>query len=302
MRHRRMLFHAGFFGEGATEWLCLRPRDEDEKPLKLTELGLTVKQVGAIRDLLDRGQGLLVVASPPGMGARTTVRAMLDSLDPFSRNIVTFENPVLAPLASVEQNDMSKSPTPLDELLAEKLRSDYDVLMFDELPTKSSAEAALTSSGREQLVIARFEAGEELEIVARLLKPGVPPATIADGLMCVVVQRLVRRLCEGCRVQVAPDEEVLRQAGVDPSKVTHLWESNPSGCATCAQTGFNGRVGIFSTWFVGEQSRKLIREKAHVQQIREAMRKEGATGVRRAGLMRVLEGRTTLRELARVLK
>ena len=299
---KRMIFHAAFSGEGAAEWLCLRPREEGEKPLKLEELGLTQKQEQTIRGPLDRGQGLLAVASSPGMGARTTVYAMLGSLDPFSRNIVTFEDPVFGHLTSIEQNDLSRPDASLDEMLAGKLRGDYDVMMFSGPSTNASARAALTAAQREQFVIARFEAAEGRAVTPHLLKLGVDAAAIADGLKCVVAQRVLRRLCENCRVQVAPPAELLQRAGVAPSKVEHLWEENPTGCETCAYTGFNGRIGIFSVWMLGEEGRRLIRETAHVRQIRETMRKEGALGLQRAGLMRVLEGKTSLKEVARVLK
>jgi type II secretory ATPase GspE/PulE/Tfp pilus assembly ATPase PilB-like protein len=235
------------------------------------------------------------------MGARTTVYAMLDLLDPFSRNIVTFERPVTGTLASVEQNDLGKLTAPLGEVLREKLRQEYDVMMLSEITDKPTALVALTAAQREQLVIARFRLPDAVSVVGHLLEMGLDPAVIARGLHTVAAERLVRMLCEKCRVKVIPSAELLHRIGRDPSQVDFFWEES-AGCESCGMTGFHGRMGIFEVWQPGEESRRLIATGASAEQLHAAARHDGMISVQQAGLEKVLEGITSLKEVARVLK
>jgi type II secretory ATPase GspE/PulE/Tfp pilus assembly ATPase PilB-like protein len=231
------------------------------------------------------------------MGARTTVYAMLDSLDPYSRSIVTFERPVTGSLISVEQKDLNKTETPLAEMIREKVRTECDLMMLDELPDGGTLEAALG----ERLMIVRLRLADAVSVVGHLLALGVESGAAARAISLVAAQRLVRVLCEHCRRKTVPSAELLRKIGLDPSRVEFLWEES-NGCESCGMTGFHGRTGIFEIWRPSEDSRRLIAAKADARKLREAARRDGMISLEHAGLQRVLEGVTSLRELARSLK
>jgi len=288
-------------GEGDAESLTLRMHPEGEGMRRLDALGLVPEQAELLKKALQGGKGMIAVASPPEMGARTTVYALLDSIDPYSRNIVTFERPVTGSLASIEQNDLNEMAEPLGEVLKARLRQDYDLMMVSEVPDKPTALAGLTAVQREQVFLARLELPDAVSVVRYLVKLGVEPSAVAAGLHTVVGQRLVRVLCRECRRKVAPSESLLRKIHVDPAKVEFLWEES-SGCEACGMTGFHGRTGVFEVWKVGEEGRRVIAAGAGAAKLRAAARADGMASLQQAGLVKVLEGVTSLRELARVLK
>ena len=289
------------YGEGETEEVELFVRPEGEELRRLDALGLTGEQEGLLRQAADGGQGLVVVASPPEMGARTTLCAMLNSLDPFSRNIVTFERPMAGNLESIEQNDLTKTEGSLAEILKEQMQKDYDLMMLTEIPDKATALMALTAAERDQLFVARLAAPDAANVVGALVALGTSPAAVSRGLNMVAAQRLVRVLCPQCRMKVTPSAELLQKIGLDPSRVHFLWEES-SGCEACGHTGFNGRTGIFEVWRIGEESRERIARGAGPSELHAAARKDGMKTLQQTGLRAVVEGTTSLKELARALK
>jgi len=298
---RRFTVRVGRSGEGDAETLTLRMCADVEEMRRFDKLGLLAEQSARLRKALDAARGLIAVTAPAEMGARTTIYAMLDSLDPFSRNIVTFERPVTGTLASIEQNDLGKLDGPLAEVLREKLRQEYDVMMMSEIADKSTALVALTAAQREQLVIARFQLPDTVSVVEHLIEMGVDPAVVAQGLHTLAAERLVRVLCEKCRVKVMPSAELLHRIGRDPSQVEFFWEESV-GCESCGMTGFHGRTGIFEVWQPGEESRRLIATGASAEQLHAAARHDGMISLQQAGLEKVLEGITSVKEVARVVK
>ena len=287
--------------EGDAESMTMRLSPDGERLRRLGDLGLTVEQAATLKKALEKGQGLIAVASPPEMGGRTTVCAMLDSLDPYSRNIATFERPVSVKLPSIEQNDLTDAAEPLAALLEEKLRQDYDLMMLGEVPDKETARVALTAAQRQQLVIARFELPDVVGIVERLRGLGVESSAVAVGLHTLVAQRLVRVLCRDCRSKTVPSAELLQKLHLDASQVPFFYEES-SGCEACGKTGFHGRTGIFEVWQPGEESRKLISDGADAAALRAALHRDGAYSLQHTGLARVIDGTTSLKELAHVLR
>jgi type II secretory ATPase GspE/PulE/Tfp pilus assembly ATPase PilB-like protein len=288
-------------GEGDQETLALRICADVETLRRFDGLGFSEGTSAKLRKALEEARGLIVVASPEGMGARTTVYAALDLMDPFSRNIVTFERPVTGTLASIEQNDMDKLGRPLSAALQEKLRQDVDVVMLSEITEEATGLVALMAGQREHLVMARLALPDSVSVVEHLLGMGLDPGAIAKGLHTVVAQRLVRVLCERCRAQTTPSAELLHRIGKDPRQVEFLWEES-EGCEACGMTGFHGRTGIFEIWQPGEESRRLIAAKATAEQLHASARHDGIQTLQQAGLEKALEGTTSLKEIARVIK
>ena len=299
--HLRLTVGVTVYGEGDAEEVELIVCQDEEALRKLNMLGLTSQQLEVVNQSLEKGQGLITVASPPEMGSRTTVYAMLDSLDPFSRNIVTFERPPMPSLASIEQNDLTAIDRPLAEVLTEKSRQDYDLMVLGEVPDKATALMALTAPQRGQLFVTRHEQSDAVGVVKSLVSMGVGPDAVASGLSVIVAQRLVRLLCEQCRTKVAPSARILQRLHLNPDDVPFLYEES-AGCETCGMTGFQGRIGFFEVWRLSDESRELIAKGADVKTLRAAARSDGTVSLQQTGLKRVLEGKTSLRELARALK
>lgn len=173
--------------------------------------------------------------------------------------------------------------------------------MLSELPDAATAAVALSAPAREQLFIVRFDAPDAASIPGRILQLGAPPADVAKGVHTLVAQRLVRRLCPSCRRKAEPPVALLRKVGIDPSHVEHVWEES-AGCEECGQTGFHGRTGIFEVWQPSARSRLLIERNAPVHELHASALSDGMHSLQMSGLALVLDGTTSLRELARALK
>ncbi len=289
------------YGEGDAQWMKLRLSNDGESMRKLPQLGLAPAEEALVRSTLDSARGLVAVASPAAMGAHTTIYAMLDSLDPFSRNIVTFERPILGHIDSVDQRAFTDARSPADSL-DEVLRKEVDVVMLSEIPDARVADMALTGASREQLFIARLEVHDACAVPARLIALGATPESVAAGLHTAIGQRLVRRLCPACRQKAAVPAAVLQKLGINPAGVECVWEESSSGCDQCGQTGFLGRAGIFEIWQPSAASRKLIARNAPAAELHAAALRDGMTSLQHSGLALVLDGTTSLRELARAIK
>ena len=287
-------------GEGDAGWLRMRLTGDDESMRKFPQLGMTPAQQALVQSTLDTARGLVVVASPAAMGSHTTVYAFLDSLDPFSRNIVTFERPVLGKLDSIDQRTFTDAKS-LDEPLAEILRREVDLVMLSEIPDAAAAGMALSAATRDQTFIARLALPDAASVPGHLIRLGADPRAVAEGLHTIIAQRLVRRLCPACRQKVEPPAEILRKVGIDPSSVEFICEET-TGCDQCGHTGFLGRAGIFEIWPLSAESRRLIAQNASPGELHAAALGDGAKSLQHAGFALVLEGVTSLRELARALK
>ena len=231
-RGRRLSLRVSTLPVNRGEKAVVRILDTDGAPSGLNELGMGEHDMVSVRDLLDRGDGALLVSGATGSGKSTTVFAALSELDREGRNVVTLEDPVEYRLPGTNQVQVDKrAGLGFAEALRAILRQDPDIVMVGEIRDPETAEIAMSAATTGHLVLSTIHTTDAPGAVLRLLDMGVPPYLVAGGLSGVVAQRLVRRLCPVCR---------------------------GPGCDACRGEGHRGRTGIFQVLTVGDAMREAI--------------------------------------------
>jgi type II secretory ATPase GspE/PulE/Tfp pilus assembly ATPase PilB-like protein len=277
------------------EKVVLRVLDPENAGRRLKELGMDAVTFERFCALLGRGHGVIMATRPTESAKTTTLYGALAALDRERHNILTLEDPVEYRLPGVTQVQVHRrAGLSFAAALRATLRQDPDVIMVGELRDRETVETALAAALTGHLVLSTLHTNDAPGAVTRLAEMGAPHYLIASGLIGVLAQRLVRRVCTHCRDARAPGEGELD--GVPPAlrpEVLH----DARGCARCEGTGYRGRVGIYELLTVDGRIRELIMRRASTDAIRDAAR---ATGMRSLGEIawdQVRAGATTVAEV-----
>jgi len=281
------------------EKVVLRILDPEQAGLPVERLGLAPAPLARLRALLGRSHGVLLVTGPTGSGKTTTLYACLSQLDRERLNVVTLEDPVEYRLPGLTQVQVHRrAGLGFGAALRAVLRQDPDVIMVGELRDRETVEIALTAALTGHLVLATLHTNDAATAAARLIEMRAPPYLVAGGLVGVVAQRLVRRLCPNCRVERSASRRELERLGL-PFRGERLFD--PRGCPRCGGSGFRGRTGIFEVLAVDARLRELILRKAPADALREAGRAAGTVPLSHDAWRQVRSGATSMEEVAALL-
>jgi len=279
---------------------------------------LTMDLLGVRDDLrahletqLKKPLGLIVVTGPTGSGKTTTLYAALTYLHNESVKIITIEDPIEYRLEGISQTQVNEDADySFESGLKAILRQDPDIVMLSELRDRDSADAALQASLAGRRVLSTLHTNDAAGAIPRLIDMGANAEAIASGLTGVIAQRLLRRLCEGCRVSRAltPEErtviEPVWQSLPETLRTTSLPETifdAGAGCAACSETGYKGRIGVFELFSNDDALQETIMERPAEEKLRELLIERGMTTMHQDALLRVVQGVTTISEIERVL-
>jgi len=262
-------------------------------------LGMPPQVRGPFEACLARPYGMLLVTGPTGSGKTTTLYTALNSLNSPERNIVTIEDPVEIRLPLIRQTQVQHEiGLTFAAALRSMLRQDPDVVLVGEIRDKETAQIATQAALTGHLVLSTLHTNDAPGTISRLRDFDVPPFVIASGLLGVLAQRLVRRLCDVCRHSADVSSDQLAAFGLGSQARTKVMA--PGSCARCARTGFRGRVGVYEFLPVTPIIRGLIASDETPLVIAEAAAREGMVSLWNDALAKALEGSTTLAEVARV--
>ncbi|ALU87561.1 ATPase PilB protein [Herbaspirillum rubrisubalbicans M1] len=263
------------------EKIVLRILDTAQATLSIAELGYEPAQQQALLHAITKPHGLVLMTGPTGSGKTVSLYACLQRLNQPGVNIATAEDPVEINLPGVNQVSINER-TGLDFALALRafLRQDPDVLMVGEIRDLETADIAVKASQTGHLVLSTLHTNDAPATLTRLLNMGVPAYNIAASVSLIVAQRLVRKLCH-CR----------RPAGGRPATFV------AQGCPACNHTGFRGRTGIYQVMPVSPAMQSLILAQAGTLELARQAQAEGIIDLRRAGLLKVLRGETSVGEI-----
>jgi type IV pilus assembly protein PilB len=228
----------------------------------------------------------------------------LSYLNSDEKNISTVEDPVEIPMQGVNQVHVNpKSGLTFATALRSFLRQDPDIIMVGEIRDLETAEIAVKAAQTGHLVLSTLHTNSAPETVTRLMNMGIPPYNLATSLTIVVAQRLVRVLCQHCKVKETFPEDILLKEGFTPEeiKTTTFYGPGPGTCEHCSK-GYKGRMGIFEVMPVSESMSSLIMQNGNTIEIASLARKEGVMSLRMSGLKKVKEGQTSIMELNRVFR
>jgi type IV pilus assembly protein PilB len=279
------------------EKAVLRLLDSARLRLQLDRVGMTGTTLTAVRDLVHRPEGILLITGPTGSGKTSTLYAALGELVQTGKNIVTIEDPVEYSLPGVNQGQTNdKAGFTFARGLRSILRQDPDVIMVGEIRDADTLDIAIEASLTGHLVLSTLHTNSAIASIARLTEMGLEPYLLASSVLGIVAQRLVRRVCGTCRVEVKTP--VTLQAMFREGEPTSYFRGQ--GCSDCRGTGFRGRIGIFELLRMTDSICELVLARASDGRINEVARREGMRTLREECLALVARGETTLEEVLRV--
>ncbi|KAK0333275.1 hypothetical protein LTR94_021463 [Friedmanniomyces endolithicus] len=284
------------------EKLVLRILDPSSAMLGIDALGYEPDQKDLFMQALDKPQGMLLITGPTGSGKTVSLYTGLNILNKEDTNISTAEDPVEINLEGINQvNVNNKVGLTFSAALKSFLRQDPDIVMVGEIRDLETAEIAIKAAQTGHMVMSTLHTNSAPETLTRLRNMGVPSFNIATSVNLVIAQRLARRLCSQCKAAVDIPEQSLLEMGFTPTDIKDpdFKVYQPVGCAECRE-GYKGRVGIYEVMKVTPEISKIIMEDGNALQIAEASAKLGFNNLRRSGLLKVMQGVTSLQEVNRV--
>lgn len=283
------------------ERIVLRLLDKNAGRLSLDVLGTSEHDSDALKSILSRPHGILLVTGPTGSGKTTTLYAGLSHINDRSRNILTVEDPIEYNLPGIGQTQVN---TKVDMTFARGLRAilrqDPDVVMIGEIRDIETAEIAVQASLTGHMVLSTLHTNSAVGSITRMVDMGVEPFLISSSLVGIIAQRLVRVLCSTCRQPYEPDDSECEFLHVDCSHGKQKpMIYKPNGCPECNHLGYRGRLGIYEVVQIDEQMRELIHSRVGEQELENYARKCGPS-IHDDGIQKVLAGITTIEEVVRV--
>ncbi len=281
------------------EKVVMRLLDKSKVLITLGELGLDSGQQEQFRKHLRHPHEIVLVTGPTGSGKTTTLYAALNLINSIDKNIVTVEDPVEYEMVGINQVQVNpRAALTFASALRSILRQDPDVVMIGEIRDSETAEIAIQSALTGHLVLSTLHTNDACGSVTRLIDMGIPPFLIASALGAVIAQRLVRVLCKSCRTPFNPPGQIQEDLGLvyDPNR--QFYQSK--GCRHCEQTGYRGRVAIYEFLSISPTLETKIMERASTHDLYRQAIKEGLVSLRQSGIIKVLEGTTSLDEVMRV--
>lgn len=303
----RVSFMPGLRGEG----IVMRFLDADEGIMTFTDIGFAPQTINLIKDHLTKNYGMILVTGPTGSGKSSTLYSMLQYMNDSTKKIITLEEPVEFEIPGIEQSQIN----PLkwytyEEGLKAILRHDPDIILVWEIRTKETAEIALNAALTGHLVLSTLHTNSAPEAISRLINLGIKPYQLAPALNLIIGQRLVRKLhtCATKREATLPEQQEIKEAvksinEIDPTRKAafdgNVWTA--VGCDEDSHDGYQWRIAVAEAVNVTNDIKDMILNNKNTLEIYAELRNQGFLTMKEDAYMKMLEGKTTLEEIRRVL-
>jgi len=321
----RVAFRVSILPIYSGEKIVMRLLDESSKGLTLEAMGLWGASLEKVHKAIKRPNGMILVTGPTGSGKTTTLYTVMDILNTPQVNISTVEDPIEYKMPRINQTQVNPQiGLTFSQGLRALLRQDPDIIMVGEIRDNETMEMAIHAAMTGHLVLSTLHTNSAAGAIPRLLDMGAEPFLIASTINVVMAQRLVRRLCPDCRQGYILDKEILDslQGKLDLERVLNLarqsnvldnsqkgkedWSEitfyRPVGCPRCRQEGYKGRIGIFEVLEVSETISQMISKRATNDEIENQAKEEGMVKMIEDGLIKAMQGITSIEEILRVTK
>jgi type II secretion system protein E len=269
--------------------------------LSLDKLGFAPNEEAAIREIIVKPHGIMLVTGPTGSGKSTSLYAFLSTINSIQKRIITIEEPVEYELKGINQIAVRADIGLTFAMgLRHILRQDPNVIMVGEIRDLETAEIAIRASLTGHLVFSTLHTNDAPSAFTRLIDMGIEPFLVASSVEAVMAQRLVRNICSGCKTERKVERDYLRKIGFpeDEIETARFWHG--VGCEECRQLGYQGRQGIYEILILDESLRPLILNRSAASTIAQEAMKNGMRTLRTDGWNKVKAGRTTIEEVLRV--
>ncbi len=286
----------GMFGEK----IVLRVLDKQASIMDIESLGMQAQNIKSFKRLLQYSYGLILVTGPTGSGKTTTLYSAINHLNSIEKNIVTIEDPVEYQLDIVNQNPVRENiGLSFAKMLKHVLRQDPDVVMVGEIRERETAEIAVQAALTGHLVLSTLHTNDSIGTITRMLDMGIEPYLLSSALIGVVAQRLVRSVCPSCKTEYLASAEIIERYHWQNQGQVKLIRGR--GCNECYDSGYKGRLGIHEIIETDSDLRSLIISNPSRDQLGDYMTEHQIKLLYDDGMERVLEGKTTIEEISRVV-
>lgn len=282
------------------ESVVLRVLDQSATSLDINTLGMPTEIVESVEKTIALPNGIFIVTGPTGSGKTTTLYSCLKRLNQVGSKLMTAEDPIEYEIDGIMQTAINSTiDLTFANALKAFLRQDPDIIMVGEIRDLETAQIAIQASLTGHLVLSTLHTNDASGAITRLMDMGIEEFLIASSVESVLAQRLLRRICVDCRNDHLPNVSLVEQLGLEPSMLANKEFYAGSGCETCANTGYRGRLGIFEMLEVTESIRELIASGAPSGAIRERAMQQGMRTLREDGLRNIFTGVTSVEEVIR---
>jgi general secretion pathway protein E len=283
------------------ERVVLRLLDKSNVVLRLSDLGMPEEALRQFYELIKSSHGILLVTGPTGSGKTTTLYSALSTINNPDINIITIEDPIEYQIEGIGQIQVNpKINLTFANGLRSIVRQDPDVILVGEIRDLETAQIAIQSALTGHLVFSTLHTNDSASAVTRLIDMGIEPYLVTSSVIGILAQRLVRRVCDECREPYMPDEESLNNIGLTSEMTSDKPTYRGTGCQACLNTGYQGRTGIFELMSLDDSLKNLILKTSDSNAIKRKAVKQGMVTLRQNGVMKVLDGLTTVEEVLRV--
>ena len=281
------------------EKVVMRLTSKNALTREKSNLGLNEHETKLFDHIFSNPHGIILVTGPTGSGKSTTLYTALSELNKEDVNIITVEDPVEANINGINQVHVNaKAELTFASALRSILRQDPDIIMIGEIRDGETANIAVQASITGHLVVSTLHTNSSSASPARLIDMGCEPYLLADSIVGIIAQRLVRRLCPDCKKQKKPNSEEREILKLSPDDDVTIYE--PCGCSKCDNSGFRGRIGVYEIMDVTPPVRRAIAKSATAEEIKERALENGLSTLRMSATRYVLEGITSVSEMKKV--
>ena len=282
------------------EKVVMRILNSDAASLNIDQLGFEDFQKDLLLEAIHRPYGMVLVTGPTGSGKTVSLYTCLNILNTENVNISTAEDPAEINLPGINQvNVNDKQGLTFAAALKSFLRQDPDIIMVGEIRDLETADIAIKAAQTGHMVFSTLHTNNAPATLSRMLNMGVAPFNIASSVSLIMAQRLLRRLCSNCKEPMdRPPEHALKKAGFTEEDLAKDWTMYRAvGCDTCRGKGYKGRAGVYEVMPITDEMQRIIMEGGTEVDIQQMAYKEGMVDLRRAGLLKVMDGITSLEEV-----
>ena len=282
------------------EKIVARILDRELLNIDLSKLGFEPETLAIFKKAIARPWGIILVTGPTGSGKTSTLYSAVSTLNSVEKNIITAEDPVEYYIAGITQvNNKEEIDLNFATSLRAFLRQDPDIMLIGEMRDYETVDIAIKAALTGHLVFSTIHTNDSASTIHRLMNMNVEPFLIADSVILIAAQRLVRRVCKKCAQPQKIPAKTLIEIGFSPEEAESATILQARGCDVCNGTGYKGRTALFEAMEITAEIRDLILTRAQAKEIKNMAMEQGMITLRRSGLIKIKAGITTLEEVLR---
>jgi general secretion pathway protein E/type IV pilus assembly protein PilB len=285
------------FGEN----IVLRVLDKSSSIMPLEKLGFSKENMNKIERSQSKPEGIIIVTGPTGSGKTTSLYSMLNKISTVEVNIQTLEDPVEYSLPMIRQTHVRTGILDFADGIKAMLRQDPDIIFIGEIRDQTTAEMALKAAMTGHQVYTTLHTNDSFGAIPRLLDLGLKPGMISGAIIAVFAQRLTRRLCQNCKEPYRPTADECRILAINANNPPTIFRAHPGGCDMCKGQGYKGRVAVVEILTFDEDMDELLARSATKADLKMMAEKKGFKSMKDDGILKILEGLTSLEALSRVV-